>query len=452
MKSINPATMELIKTYQTHTDQEAQQIAHVTHLAWQSWKQTSFEERKRHMLRLARLLREQQNHLATLITLEMGKVIKESIAEVLKCAWVCEYYAEQAETMLEDEFFEGDGRQAFASFEPLGTVLAVMPWNFPLWQVFRFAAPGLMAGNACLLKHASNVPGCALEIESLFQRAGFPTNLFRALLISGSQVGKVLECPTVQAVTLTGSEWAGSQVASKAGLEIKKSLLELGGSDAYMVFDDADLEICTQTAVIARMMNAGQSCIAAKRFIIQDAIYDRFRDIMYSQIQNLTVGDPMDHHTQIGPLARPDLRDELHNQVIQSQKMGAKVLLGGQPVPGTACFYQPTLMDDITSDMPVFKEETFGPVLPLIRFKTEQEAIDLANRSSFGLGGSLWTADTDRGIRLARQMETGAVFINGMTKSDPRLPFGGVGISGYGRELSYYGIKEFVNIKTIWLA
>ena len=451
MQAINPATMKLVAEYKEHSPQETEEILHHVQETWMDWKDTHISERKRFMLNIAALLRQEKMRIGELITTEMGKILSESVAEVEKCAWVCEYFAEEAEQMLKDENFVSDGKRAFASFEPLGIVLAVMPWNFPFWQVFRFAAPGLMAGNACVLKHASNVPGCALEIESLFCRAEFPENLFRSLLIPGNRVAKVIEHKFVRAVTLTGSELAGSQVASTAGREIKKTLLELGGSDAYIIMGDADLESCAHTAVTARMLNAGQSCIAAKRFLVEDSIHDAFLDIIYNKIKALKVGDPMDPVTDIGPLARPDLCEELHDQVVRSVEMGAQVIVGGQKITGTSCFYEPTLITGVDSSMPVFTEETFGPVLPLIRISGEEEAIALANDSEFGLGGSIWTGDKERGIRMARQIETGAVFINGMTKSDPRLPFGGVGKSGYGRELSYYGIKEFVNIKTIWV-
>ncbi len=448
METRNPATMQLIKSYKEHTE-ETPKILKQVQEDWINWKATSFSERKSLMLKLAGLLRSEKERLGNLITTEMGKILSESIGEIEKCAWVCEYYAEEAESMLEDESFESNNDKAFAAFEPLGIVLAVMPWNYPFWQVFRFAAPGLMAGNACVLKHASNVPGCAMEIESLFRRAGFPTNLFRTLLIPGSRVSKIIEHEYVRAITLTGSELAGSQVASKAGNEIKKTLLELGGSDAFIVLKDADLESCTSAAVAARMMNAGQSCIAAKRFLVEDSVFDEFQDLILKKVISIKTGDPLDPSMDMGPMARPDLREELHDQVIRSVALGAKILTGGKPVSGTACFYEPTLLTDVNKDMPVFTEETFGPVLPLIRFSDEQEAIELANLTELGLSGSIWTSDVERGIRIARHIETGAMFVNGIPKSDPRVPFGGIGRSGYGRELSYYGIKEFVNIKTI---
>jgi succinate-semialdehyde dehydrogenase/glutarate-semialdehyde dehydrogenase len=451
MKSINPATMQIIEKYTDHSQEQVGKIIEQVHESFLGWRKQSWSEKSRLMKSLSTLLRKDTDRLAKIISMEMGKPLNESRGEVTKCAWVCDYYAEHAEEFLKDELFESDGSRAFATFEPLGVILAVMPWNFPFWQVFRFAAPGLMAGNACLLKHASNVSGCALIMEQLFLDAGFPENLFRAILVPGSQVLPVLKHPHVKAVTLTGSEFAGSQIASAAGHEIKKSVLELGGSDAYIVFADADLDRCAETALVARMMNTGQSCIAAKRFLVAEEVHDAFIQKMLKLIEKIVVGDPLDETTTMGPLARPDLRDELHSQVERSLAMGALLHIGGAPVPDTACFYQPTLLSRVRPEMPVFSEETFGPVLPVVPFSTEQEVIELANRSDFGLGGSIWTADVERGVRVARQIESGALFVNGMTKSDPRLPFGGIGKSGFGRELSYYGIKEFVNIKTIWV-
>jgi len=451
MKAINPSNMEILNTYKTHSDQQVSQILDQVSTSATQWRTVPISSRAILMHKVASILREERSDLGRLITLEMGKPITESIAEVEKCAWVCEYYADHAASFLQDEFFESDGSQAFASFEPLGTVLAVMPWNFPFWQVFRFAAPGLMAGNAAVLKHASNVPGCALKIEELFQKAGFPENLFRTLLIPSSAVEAVISDDRVHAVTLTGSEWAGASVAAAAGKAIKKTVLELGGSDPYIVLEDADLVACAATAVTARMMNGGQSCIAAKRFLVVESVFDAFVERVKSLIENLCVADPLLESTQMGPLARPDLRDELHELVQGSVTMGARCLVGGRSVPHTACYYEPTLMVDVTRDMPVFQKETFGPVMPVFKVKNEEEAIRLANESEFGLGGSVWTRDLERGIRVARQVQSGAMFVNGMTKSDPRLPFGGIGKSGYGRELSYYGIKEFVNIKTIWV-
>ncbi len=452
MQSVNPATGLLIQTYPEQSRDEVQNIILQCAAAFSTWKQTGFDERSRLMSQAAGVLRQQREALARLISLEMGKVLAESRAEIDKCAWVCDYYAAQAATFLQDEPVATEGSRSFVSFSPLGVVLAVMPWNFPFWQVFRFAAPALMAGNAGLLKHASNVPGCALAIEQVFRQAGFPDDLFRTLMIPATGVEAVIENPLVRAITLTGSEAAGSQVAAAAGKAIKKTVLELGGSDPFIVLEDADIPGCAVTAGQARMINAGQSCIAAKRFIIVESRLKEFETLQTAVMQAMTVGDPLDEITQVGPLARPDLLAELHQQVTKSVEMGARLLTGGGRHGTIGSFYQPTVLSDVKKGMPVYDEETFGPVSAIIPVKNEAEAIAVANDSEFGLGGSVWTNDIDRGIRVARQIESGAVFINGMTKSDPRLPFGGVKKSGYGRELSHYGIKEFVNIKTIWAA
>jgi len=452
MESINPATGQLIKNYPEHSSAEIQEIIRLCAMDFSGWKQTGFDERSRLMNRAAEILRRDRESLARLMTVEMGKVISESRAEIDKCAWVCEYYAEHAVKFLKDEPIPSEASHSFVSFQPLGPVLAVMPWNFPFWQVFRFAAPALMAGNGGLLKHASNVSGCALAIEEVFRQAGFPEHLFRTLLIPASAVEAVIENPLVRAVTLTGSESAGSRVASAAGKAIKKSLLELGGSDPFIVLDDADIPACALTASQARMINAGQSCIAAKRFIVVESRLQEFEAQQTTIMQAMPVGNPLDEKNKVGPLARPDLLDELHGQVTKSIEMGARLLTGGKRFGTTGSFYLPTVLTDVKKGMPVYNEETFGPVSAIIPVKDEEEAISVANDSEFGLGGSVWTRDTARGIRVARQIESGAVFINGMTKSDPRLPFGGVKKSGYGRELSHYGIKEFVNIKTIWVA
>ena len=404
------------------------------------------------MMRAAAILREDQAALAQLMTLEMGKVIHEARAEIEKCAWVCEFYAENAESFLADEMVETNASKSFISFEPLGIVLAVMPWNFPFWQVFRFAAPALMAGNAAVLKHASNVPGCALAIENVFIKAGFPENLFRTLMISASLVEPVIMNPHIRAVTLTGSEAAGMNVASIAGRALKKTVLELGGSDPYIVLADADIDKCVTTAVNARMINNGQSCIAAKRFIVVESRLEEFETRKAEIMSALRVGDPLLPETQVGPLARADLRDELHQQVKASLDSGARLLLGGKFISGPGFFYEPTVISNVRRGMGLYHEETFGPVSAIIPVKDAEQAIEVANDSEFGLGGSLWTNDFARGEELARQIESGAVFVNGMTISDPRLPFGGIKRSGYGRELSHFGIREFTNIKSIWIA
>ncbi len=452
MKAINPATNEIIKEYQEHKDTEIPAKIESGHQAFLSWKQTSVPERSRLMKKAAEVLRAEKEKYARLMTMEMGKIIGESRAEIEKCAWVCDYYAENAGRFLADEMIESDASKSFVSFEPLGVVLAIMPWNFPFWQVFRFAAPALMAGDAGLLKHASNVPGCALAIEDVFREAGFPENLFQTLLIASGKVEDILRNPLVKAATLTGSEPAGSQVASIAGSEIKKTVLELGGSDPFIVLEDADIPACVETAAKARMINTGQSCIAAKRFIVVKSVLQEFEKRQTALMEALKTGDPLQEDTQVGPLARPDLLEELDEQVRQSVKKGARVLCGGKALDGIGVFYQPTVLTDVKKGMPAYEQETFGPVAAIIAVKDAEEAVTVANDSRFGLGASLWTRDLQKGEKLARQIESGAVFINGMTKSDPRLPFGGVKKSGYGRELSHYGIKEFVNIKTISIA
>ncbi|MBN1199636.1 MAG: NAD-dependent succinate-semialdehyde dehydrogenase [Bacteroidales bacterium] len=451
MKSINPATNQLIKEYMEHTPEEVAEIIKFSQNAWLQWKSTSFSLRKKHMLTAAALLRSRKAELATLMTHEMGKIIREAEAEVEKCAWVCEYYAGNAEAILRDEVIDSDASRSFVAFQPLGLILAVMPWNFPFWQVFRFAAPALMAGNGGLLKHASNVPGCALAIEEIFHDAGFPEHLFRTLMIPSGMVQGVIDHPFVKAVTLTGSEFAGSQVASAAGRQSKKTLLELGGSDPFIVLDDCDMELAVSQALNSRLINQGQSCIAAKRFIVVEPALEQFTNQIHAAFHSLKVGDPLDPETQIGPLARPDLVNEIDRQVQESIRMGAILLTGGERYEREGCYYQPTILTEVKPGMPVYSEETFGPLLAIIAVADEQEAIRVANDSEFGLGGSVWTRDSHRGEAIARQVESGAVFVNGMTKSDPRLPFGGIKKSGYGRELGSYGIREFVNIKTIWI-
>ncbi len=451
MKAINPANGKLIKEYREHTPDEISGIIEKTNDTFLKWRETSFNNRSRLMKNAADVLRKNINEYAKLMSLEMGKIIKESRAEVEKCAWVCEYYAENAERFLVDEVVETDASKSFVSFEPLGVVLAVMPWNFPFWQVFRFAAPGIMAGNTGLLKHASNVPGCALAIEDVFNKAEFPENVFSTLMISSSEVEKVLRNPFVKAVTLTGSEPAGKSVASIAGDEIKKTVLELGGSDPFIVLDDADMNACISTAVQTRMINTGQSCIAAKRFIVVESRLKEFEERQVELMHALKIGDPLLEDTQIGPMARMDLVDELDDQVKKSVEMGAKLLCGGMRIEGPGAYYKPTVLSDVKKGMSAYNEETFGPVMAIIPVNDEQEAIEVANDSEFGLGGSIWSQDIKKAEKLARKIETGAVFINGMVKSDPRLPFGGIKKSGYGRELSDYGIKEFVNIKSIWI-
>jgi len=452
MKAISPTTNELIKDYEEHSENEARDIIGDVHEEFLKWRESTFAHRSNLMNRAASVLRDNIDSYASIMTQEMGKIIPESRAEVEKCAWVCDYYAENAEKFLADEIVETDASRSFVSFEPIGIVLAVMPWNFPFWQVFRFAAPALMAGNAGVLKHASNVPGSALAIEQVFREAGFPENLFRTLLISSGKVEGVIRNPKIKAVTLTGSEPAGSSVASIAGSEIKKTVLELGGSDPYIVLGDADITACVKTSVTARMINQGQSCIAAKRFIVVESMLEQFEKDQTAIMESMKLGDPMDEETQVGPIARKDLLEELHEQVTKSIDKGAKLLTGGKRADRVGAFYLPTVLTNVKKGMPAYDEETFGPVSAIIPVKDEDEAVKVANDSDLGLGGSVWSKDIERGIRVARRIETGNVFVNGLTKSDPRLPFGGIKKSGYGRELSHYGIREFVNIKTIWVA
>jgi succinate-semialdehyde dehydrogenase/glutarate-semialdehyde dehydrogenase len=451
MKSINPATGETNQVYAEHTTNEVTLIIRDVHVAWETWKDTSFGLRSDLMKKAAQILRDKKEYYARLMTLEMGKLYRESQAEIEKCAWVCEYYAEHAHEILQDEVIATDASRSFVTFQPLGTILAVMPWNFPFWQVFRFAAPALMAGNTAVLKHASNVPGCALAIEEIFRDAGFPENVFRTLMIPSSGVEAVVANPLIVAVTLTGSEFAGSQVASVAGKYLKKTVLELGGSDPFIVLADADLGSAVKAAVTARMINQGQSCIAAKRFIVEKPVIQQFESALKTEFEALKIGDPMDIETQVGPMARPDLVDEIENQVNSSIVQGARLIAGGHRPNRAGCYFEPTILTGIVKGMPVYSEETFGPVVSVIMANDEEDAIRIANDSEFGLGGCVWTGDLQRGERIARKVATGAMFVNGITKSDPRLPFGGIKKSGYGRELAGYGIKEFVNIKTIWV-
>jgi succinate-semialdehyde dehydrogenase/glutarate-semialdehyde dehydrogenase len=429
---------------------ELEQKLDLASSAFQSWKKVPISEKSTRMRLAAQVLRLRKEEFAKLITLEMGKVIRESRAEVEKCAWACEFYADHAESFLQEEpILLPDGTKAKIFYQPLGTILAVMPWNFPFWQVFRFAVPTLLAGNTGILKHASNVPMCSLAIESVFTEAGFPEGAFQSLLIDSQATLNLLEDNRIQAVSLTGSEKAGSSVASIAGKNIKKSLLELGGSDPFIVLSDADIEKAAETAVKARMVNFGQSCIAAKRFILQESVYEQFVEIFVKKMGQLIGGDPMDETSDYACMARPDLAEELYLQVQKSIQSGAKLLMGGSKPDGAR--FQPTVLAEIPENSPAFQEELFGPVASIFRVKSEAEAIELANSSEFGLGSSLWTSDLKRGELLAGQIESGAVFLNSMVASQPALPFGGIKKSGFGRELGRHGILEFVNAKTVYL-
>ena len=403
------------------------------------------------MKNAAQILRDKKEHYGKILTLEMGKTITQAVAEVEKCAWVCDYYADNAEKILAEEFVETDASQSYVRFDPIGVVLAVMPWNFPFWQVFRFAAPALMAGNVGILKHASNVPMSALAIEEIFTNAGFPESTFKTLLIGSSTVKDVIDNPKVKATTLTGSEPAGMQVAQMCGAKLKKTVMELGGSDPFIVLADADVDAAVKTAVSARLINNGQSCIAAKRFVVLNEIYDEFEKKFVETMNKIKIGDPMNKETELGPIAREDLLNELDEQVKQSVEKGAVILCGGKKLKGEGFYYAPTILANLKKGMPAYDDEIFGPVASLIKANDEEEAIAIANDSEFGLGASLWTRDLNKAKVLASKIESGSVFVNGMVKSDPRLPFGGIKNSGYGRELSHYGIKEFVNIKTVWI-
>jgi succinate-semialdehyde dehydrogenase/glutarate-semialdehyde dehydrogenase len=453
IQAINPATGDVVATYDEMTPAAVGKIIADVHQAYLAWRPRSFVDRSGPMRKAAQILRTEARDIARLMAQEMGKPVRDGVAEAQKCALACDFYAENAARFLAREVVPTEARSSFVAFNPLGVVLAVMPWNFPFWQVFRFAAPGLMAGNAAVLKHASNVPGCALAIEDIFRRAGFPENLFRALLIGSGKVDAVLEHPLVRAATLTGSGSAGRAVARKAGELLKKTVLELGGSDPYLVLEDADLELAATVCTRGRLVNAGQSCIAAKRFIVVEKIRAPFEERFVKRMAAAKMGDPLDEATEIGPQARHDLRDALHRQVEQSLAKGARCLLGGAIPAGRGAYYPPTVLTNVGKGMPAHDEELFGPVAAIIPVRSEADAIASANDSCFGLGGAVITQDVARGERIAAELiDSGCVFVNDNVKSDPRLPFGGVKESGYGRELSAYGIKEFVNIKSVSVA
>ena len=449
--AVNPATEDLIASFDAFGPDEVEMALAEAHDAFLLWRERPIAERAVPMRALARLLRERADAYARLATLEMGKPIGEAKAEIEKCAWACEHFAENASRYLADEVIESNARRSIVAFQPLGVVLAVMPWNFPFWQVVRFAAPTLMAGNAGLLKHASNVPQCALAIEEVVRDAGFPQGLLRAVLVSGAAIEPIIADDRIRAVTLTGSSDTGSRIAELAGRALKKTVLELGGSDPFIVLGDADIEAAATTGVRARNQNNGQSCIAAKRFIVVEAVAADFERRFAKGVEDLVVGDPMDPKTQVGPLARRDLLETLERQVDGSVRAGARVLTGGERVSGKGYFFRPTVLGNVTPDMPAFREETFGPVAAVVRVRDADEAVRVANDSAYGLGASLWTRDAALGERLARRIESGSVFVNGMVASDPRLPFGGIKRSGYGRELSAFGAREFTNIQTIWI-
>jgi len=469
--SLNPATNQLIQTYASWDDHRLKQALEKTHHAQQAWAQTTFAQRAEVLRNAVTQLRAQHDRYALLITQEMGKPLREARAEVEKCTTVCDYYAQHAEEFMRAEPVDSEASKSYIAHDPLGVVLAIMPWNFPFWQAFRAAAPALMAGNALLLKHAPNVPQCALAIEAIFRDCGLmeplaiplthqktvgkrlvmPDGVFTNLMIEVEQVPDVIASPHVHAVTLTGSEAAGRKVAAYAGQHLKKCVLELGGSDPFIVLHDADLELAVNMAMASRFMNCGQSCIAAKRLIVVPQIADEFLRELKTRVEALKVGDPLDDTTQIGPMARLDLRDELHRQISDSIAQGAVAVTGCRPVEREGFFYQPSILDQVTSKTRAYCEELFGPVAIVIRAANEEDALRIANETRFGLGSSIWSKDTARAEQLATHIQAGCTFINGMVKSDPRLPFGGTKASGYGRELSRLGMHEFVNAKTVWI-
>ena len=452
LTAVNPATGELVGTYPAMNRDEVSSVLGRAALAQRSWRETSFDERAAPLRAAGRLLRGRAEEIARLIAREMGKPVRDGVAEAEKCALACDYFAERAEEFLAPVAVETDASRSFWTHQPLGVVLAVMPWNFPFWQVFRFAAPNLMAGNAGVLKHASNVPGCALLIEALLREAGFPEGVFRTLMIGSGSVAEVISDPRVAAVTITGSVGAGKAVAGTAGALLKKTVLELGGSDPYVVLEDADLDLAAETCARSRLLNSGQSCISAKRFVVVRAVKEAFMERFVARMAQVRMGDPLDPKTEMGPLAREELRNDLHEQVMKSVSLGAELVLGGEVHRLKGAWYPPTVLANVRPGMPAYHEELFGPVAAVIDARDEEDAIRVANDSSFGLGAAVFTRDAERGERLAAErLDAGSCFVNGLVKSDPRLPFGGIKESGYGRELSPLGIREFVNVKTVWI-
>ncbi|MFH1101004.1 MAG: NAD-dependent succinate-semialdehyde dehydrogenase [Methanobacteriota archaeon] len=450
--SINPATEEILKKFtEWDTKKINTQLINSQH-AFNDWKKVDYSERSKLLKNIAQILRKNKQKYAHLMTLEMGKPITQSEAEVEKCVWVCEYYAEHGKQFLKNEYIDTGVNTSYVRFSPLGIILAVMPWNFPFWQVLRCAAPALMAGNVVLLKHSSNVPQCALTLEGIVSDAGFPHDVFKSLLVGSQAVENIIKDRRIAAVSLTGSGSAGRNVATVAGSCPKKVVLELGGSDPFIVLSDAEIDHVVEQAVTARMINNGQSCIAAKRFIIDQRVFGRFSEGFSQKVQELIVGDPLERTTDIGPLARKDILEQLDDQVKQSILKGARVLTGGKKVhSGPGYYYLPTVLSNIKKGMPVYEEEVFGPVASLIKVKDSEEAVKVANDTSYGLGASIWTTNIKSGETLTKDIEAGAVFVNEIVKSDPRLPFGGIKNSGYGRELSHYSMKEFVNIQTVYI-
>ncbi len=451
LTSINPSNGKVLNEFNEDRQKDLDDKIRRSRHAFDHWKHISIEKKSTLLKNTARILRKNKNNYAKIMTLEMGKPITQATSEVEKCAWVCDFYAENAHSFLEREIIRTDADSSYVRYIPIGVILGIMPWNFPFWQVFRWAAPSLIAGNTVLLKHASNVPQCALILEDVFRKAGFEGNEFQNLLIRSENISQIIEDDRIAAVSLTGSTEAGMKTAERTGKTLKKTVLELGGSDPFIVFDDADLDYTVDMAVKARMMNNGQSCIAAKRFIVLKDIFDRFQELLIEKISQLRVGDPLDDVVDIGPLATKEGVDQLDRQVKMSVEMGATVLVGGGKEDNPGFFYQPTVLTNVKREMPVYAEETFGPVVAMIKVDDEKEAINSANDTCFGLGASIWTKDIEKADRLSNEIQAGNVFINDIVKSDPRLPFGGIKKSGFGRELSSYGIKEFINVQTVYV-
>jgi succinate-semialdehyde dehydrogenase/glutarate-semialdehyde dehydrogenase len=449
IRTINPATEEIIQTYETMSGGTVLEIARQSDQAFRSWRRRPINERAAYLTALGAVLRENTDEYAKFMTIEMGKPITQSRAEVEKCAWLCDVYAGRAEEWLEEEAAEADGKQHFVTFEPLGVILSIMPWNYPFWQALRFAVPAVAAGNTSILKHASNVPQCAFAIEEAFKEADFPENIFRTIVADHASVAILMESEIIRGVSLTGSTAAGSRIAETAGRNLKKVVLELGGSDPFVVLEDADIDIAARNAVTGRMLSTGQSCIASKRMIVVESIAGAFTRRFAELMHDVVVGDPMDEETEAGAIVSEQALNELEDQLRRSVAMGAIIVTGGRRLDRKGFFLEPTVLANVTLDMPVAREEIFGPIAPVIVVKDEDEAITVANSTEFGLGGSVWTKDLERGLRLARRIEAGTVFVNSIVKSDPRMPFGGIKKSGLGRELSKYGLREFVNVKGI---
>ena len=452
MKTINPSTGETIKEYSETGSAELEGIFSRANQSQAQWGKLDYPVRAPYLMKMAELLRDHKEELAELMALEMGKPVAQGIGEAEKCAWVCDYYAEKTEEFLADDVIETDASKSYVTFNPLGTVLAIMPWNFPFWQLFRFAAPALMAGNAVILKHSENTTGCALKIEEIIHASGLPSYLFRTIIVSNDNMKPVIQHPGIAAVTLTGSTRAGKIVASQAGEALKKTVLELGGSDPYIILEDADIKKAAQTCVTSRLINSGQSCVAAKRFIVTEKVYDEFVEEFTQLMKEKRAGDPFEKGTDVGPMARIDLRDGLHEQVQKSIKAGAKVLLGCDKPEGEGAFYPVSILVDVNPGMPAYDEELFGPVAAIIKAENEADAIRIANDTVYGLGAAIFSQDVEKAERIAAtQLQAGCCFVNELVKSDPRVPFGGIKHSGYGRELGLYGIHEFVNAKTVWV-